>query len=239
MTPVAHAIAKQAMLKPRKRKPVRSADTRELLSPEEVVSDIHCFECTEVIDLAFDLSDSGRVWGLSQERFFLPSPKTWIEHKDADGRHAILLHENPFRCQFILESDDRFLVKTIDLTEDGEDGERGRALTGLVFGLLAIINTPQIVCRDEYQPNRGLMRLWMKRFRKHPLHAWHELKLRVNKPIEIDDDEPHAAQIGGQRALHFCRAHLRIRLGRLEFVTSHWRGDPSLGTKLTRYRVEH
>lgn len=235
MTPLAHAIAKQMTIKPHKRKPIISANTKQLVYPETLVSDIHCFECTEVFDLACDLADSGKLNQVLDERIFVPAPRTWIEHKDADGRKGWLLTERPFTIQFVFDNGDgRYACRALDLT-DGSEHTHGTL--GLVLAMIAIINTPQIVSRETFEPHRGLDRLWTKRFRKAPLHAWTELKLRVSKPIEIEDDEPHSPVIGGKRALHFCRAHLRVRLGRLEFVSSHWRGDEALGKKLTRYHV--
>lgn len=234
MTPIAHGVAKEALVKARKRKPIWDADANQNIEPDSIVSDIHCFECTEVFDLACDLADSGRLKKILDDRIFLPAPKTWIEHKGENGRTAWLLTEKPFSMKFVVDQGHRYYVKTADLSGKSEESH---LLLGLVLAMLALINTPHIVSRDALDPHRGLNRLWMKRFRSAPLNAWHELKLRVAKPIEIDDDEPHAAHIGGQRALHFCRAHLRVRLGRLEFVTSHWRGDAALGTKLTRYKV--
>lgn len=234
MTPVAYAVAKQATIKARKRKQVYCYDTKQNVEPSAIVSDIHCFECTEVFDLAVDLADSGRLNEVLDERIFLPAPKTWIEHKDENGRQAWLLTEKPLRMRLVLDRGDSFIIANADLSGRSEESH---LLLGLVLAMLAIINAPHIVYRDTFDPHRGLNRLWEKRFHHAPLNAWHELKLRVAKPVEIEDCEPHAAHIGGQRALHFCRAHLRIRLGRLEFVTSHWRGDAALGTKLTRYRV--
>ncbi|KTQ96970.1 hypothetical protein NS365_23330, partial [Aureimonas ureilytica] len=72
---------------------------------------------------------------------------------------------------------------------------------------------------------------------RFPLNAWTELQLRVASPRDLSRDASVEAHLTGQRPLHFCRAHLRVRLGRLEVVRSHWRGDASLGIKQTRYRV--
>lgn len=232
MTPLAHSIAKQALLPARKRKLV--FEKQEIVDPASLVSDIHCFECTEVFDLACDLNDSGRLTELGSERFFLPAPRTWIEHRYKGTRTAWLISEDPFVFQMIVDAGDRFGLEKTPLWSRDE-----HTMAGLVLSMLAIINTPRIVGRDVFQPHRQLARLWMTQLKKTPLNAWHELKLNIAKPADIDDDEPHAAQITGRRALHFCRAHLRVRLGRLEFVTSHYRGDPSLGEKLTRYRVAH
>lgn len=87
-------------------------------------------------------------------------------------------------------------------------------------------------------PHRGLERALIanqKLVGKFPLHAWTEIKLHVTPPKEAEGE--HEAHLTGERALHFCRAHLRIRLGRLEVVKAHWRGNPAIGIKQSRYTV--
>ncbi len=109
---------------------------------------------------------------------------------------------------------------------------RGRSLAAT----LAIINTPRIIGRRQRMPHAGLQRRIAAAKRmvgKFPLRAWTEIKLEVIPPV-IDGIE-HEARLSGGKALHFCRAHLRIRLGKLERVSAHWRGDPSLGIKRSRY----
>jgi hypothetical protein len=105
--------------------------------------------------------------------------------------------------------------------------------------LLLLINTPRIIGRRQHMPHRGLESSLVRSLGRgsFPLHAWTEIMLQVHKPTEIDDGEPHEAHLTGRRALHFCRAHLRIRLGQLEYVTSHWRGDPAIGIRQSRYKV--
>lgn len=105
---------------------------------------------------------------------------------------------------------------------------------------LAIINSPKVVSRQQHPPHKGLMR----EVRRHKnfgeafqLLPWHEIKLQITKPRAIDDGVPHQDQITGQRALHFVRKFMRIRLGRLEYVSAHWRGDPALGIHQSDYRV--
>ena len=44
--------------------------------------------------------------------------------------------------------------------------------------------------------------------------------------------------ITGERCLHYCRTYLRVRMGMLEYVEGHWRGNPALGMKRSRYRLE-
>lgn len=111
-------------------------------------------------------------------------------------------------------------------------------LTLNLWALLAIINSPRVIGRRQHMPHAGLQRQIAHSrgmVGKFPLHAWTEIKLEVMPP-RIDDGS-HEAMLTGQKALHFCRAHLRVRNGRLEHVRSHWRGDPALGMKRSRYVV--
>jgi hypothetical protein len=119
-------------------------------------------------------------------------------------------------------------------TEEGIGGLLSLCQIGLV-----LINSPRIIGRSQHMPNRALERELTRGFGrgKFPLHAWTEIKLEVAKPPEIDDGEPHEAHLTGRRALHFCRKHIRIRNGQLEYVSAHWRGDPALGIKRARYMV--
>lgn len=115
----------------------------------------------------------------------------------------------------------------------------GQAVLSSAHAMLLLINSPKIIGRRQYMPHRALERNLTKHFSgtKFPLHAWTEIILEVAKPIEIDDGQPHEAHLTGKRALHFVRKHVRIRRGQLEYVSAHWRGDPSIGIKQSRYTV--
>jgi hypothetical protein len=144
------------------------------------------------------------------------------------------------------------------LSLKGDIAERGRAhmhwhidpgepdhkeATKLItYANLALINTPRVIGRRQHMPHAGLQRKIAHArglVGKFPLHAWTEIKLEVTPP-RLDRSatgEPHETRLTGAKALHFCRCHLRIRLGQLELVTAHWRGDPALGMKQSRYRL--
>jgi hypothetical protein len=105
---------------------------------------------------------------------------------------------------------------------------------------LAVINTPRIIGRRQHMPHRGLERRLLAQrpvIGKFPLHAWTEILLKVTPPKDESDEPSHEAHLTGARALHFCRAHLRIQNGKVVFVKAHWRGDGSLGIKQSRYKV--
>lgn len=117
------------------------------------------------------------------------------------------------------------------------------AITGglTIVGALAFINSPRIIGRRQHMPHRGLERELLKRQKvigRFPLHAWTEIVLDVTPPKEAEGQHEYEAHLTGRRALHFVRAHLRIRDGKLQFVKAHWRGDAALGIKQSRYTVK-
>ena len=127
------------------------------------------------------------------------------------------------------------------VSETGIDPQRVAITTGLaIVGALAFINSPKVIGRKQHMPHRGLERELLKQQKvigKFPLHAWTEILLDVTPPKDAAGEHEFEAHLTGRRALHFVRAHLRIRDGKLIFVKAHWRGDASLGIKQSRYRV--
>ena len=130
--------------------------------------------------------------------------------------------------------------------EDGDDGNetKGARLryahrqAGL-YAALALINTPRVIGRKQHMSHRGLERELARSkglVGRFPLQAWTEIRLEVAAPRDLMGQE-HEAHLTGERAFHFCRAHLRVKQGRVEFVRHHWRGDPALGIKRSRYAV--
>lgn len=229
----------------------------------ELMTDIHCFDVTACLPILRELVpnlENEKADPLYEDFVFLPAPKTWIEWKNDHGQRCAFLlqcYEDPKEAAAILFWGNGYtLIGSIDLHSDkanlftnmrptpfdeyvGEINIGVQDLLANVHSLLILINSPQIIGRSVHMPNAGLeRRLRRAGVGKFPLHAWTELKLEVNKPIEIDDGEPHEAHLTGRRALHFCRKHIRIRLGRLEYVSAHWRGDAALGIKRTKYEVK-
>jgi hypothetical protein len=115
------------------------------------------------------------------------------------------------------------------------DKELARLQALSLYAYLVMINSPRVIGRRQHPPHKVLQKGFAGGH--FPLHAWTEIKLEVTKPTLIDDGEPHQARLTGLRALHFCRAHVRIKNGKLEYVTAHWRGDASIGIKRSRYAV--
>lgn len=198
---------------------------------------------------------------------FLPAPKTWLEWRinGCSWRVAILLIERS--CELIAdatlvvgnyEEKDAVFIDIGYVSLDSADvyyngapfivppewkhhpaDKMALSFLSIAQMILVCINSPKIVGRRQHMPHRGLEKELTRSMGagRFPLHGWTEILLDVTKPPEIDDGEPHEAHLTGRRALHFCRKHIRIRGGRLEYVRAHWRGDAALGMKQSRYKL--
>jgi hypothetical protein len=239
-----------------------SASQREMWDRAQ---DIHCFELSGVLEAAHGIAASMRARPDHVGKLaFLPAPNTWIEVNDEEGRCAILLsgtkssNGKPFVASLtFFHVNDRGHVHAQDggfLDLCGRIDQKGRPdfygssvrehmrerFMFQLYAQLALINTPRVIGRRQHMPHAGLQRKIAHAkgmVGKFPLHAWTEIKLEVTPP-KLDRSatgDPHEAMMTGARALHFCRCHLRVRLGQLELVSAHWRGDPALGMKRSRY----
>lgn len=256
MTPLAQKLVSELTL------PVKSRSFKDTAAILPLLPDAHCFELSAVSRVAKDLTKKLITTGVPASRLaFLPSPLTWIEWQEESGRVGYLLHDTNNGKAEVYATTGRGsvclgamgLLETV--AEAGQDPDapflwfdprfdgvvtKGSML--LLYSALALINTPRVVGRRQHMPHAGLQRK-LARARgtvgKYPLHAWSEIELDIAPP-RLDRSavgEPHETRLTGAKALHFCRCHLRIRLGHLELVSAHWRGDPALGIKQTRYRM--
>lgn len=257
MTPLAALIAKEFTL-PLKKRTLEDDDG----IIRRAVDDIHCFEVSEIMPLAFQMVENFRedsTW--PQKLMFLPAPKTWIEWKNGGARRAFLLEQPTVlslnvKCTLVQYDSFDESLSFDKLDDDLDCGKEwfgkpldeetpsmlddGYSTHCMVGALLALINSPRIVGRKQNMPNAGLQRQVAKSrgmVGKFPLHAWTEIQLHIGPPKDMSGNSPVEAHLSGHRALHFCRAHLRVRFGKLEIVSSHWRGDPSLGIKQSRYSL--
>lgn len=253
MTPLAHAIAADSTLPIGKRAYGDAAQRLQLLDG------VHFFEVSAVFDAARSLgADFLRGRDLPDVLAFLPAARTWLEWTEPTGRVGVLLEAEL--------GDASAHIRSVALLKDGRllfppnggwlmlgasaglhgiaypaaiTGVRPKILDAVLYALLAMVNTPRVIGRRQHMPHAGLQRRLAASLRlpgKYPLHAWHELALEVTPPTP-DGGTLREARLTGGKALHFVRGHLRIRQGRLERVSPHWRGDPALGIKQTRYRL--
>lgn len=264
MTPLAQRIAKELALPRAERTFV---DNCQILRRFDEVHCFECSEVFEIsCDLTasfLELSEAGggdRIGRLA----FLPAPRTWLEWRNGAGRTGVLLEEvkdrdgdtHHARLRWAIQDDVRFAsvpgqegLALLGAITSGEapgainpilDARLSHVMGFSLYALLAMINTPRVIGRRVHQPHAGLQRA-LARARglqgKFPLHAWTEIKLEVRPPRIDDGANERDVYLTGSRALHFVRAHLRIRMGRIELVSAHWRGDASLGIKQSRYKL--
>jgi hypothetical protein len=208
---------------------------------------------------------AANVVAMAGQMAFLPAPYTWIEWKAeplGGQRLGWFLCED-----FYEQDDIRDWITAFSCNEDGStfcmsfpkqgdptnlklhgdgygeatDAERFTCgvFLPVILGNLALINTPHVISQTVDPPHRGLQKRLGRVLSlpgKYPLQDWHEVKLHVAVAPEFSG-RAGEAHLSGERALHFCRSYLRVRLGRVELVRPHWRGNPAIGIKQTDYRV--
>jgi hypothetical protein len=108
---------------------------------------------------------------------------------------------------------------------------------GMCVLTLDLINTPGLVGLRQHDPHRGMARrLASYRGGSYPLRSWSEVVLKTHTRIAGDSEQLSGTTF--HKCLHFVRSHLRhYRDGKISIIPAHWRGDPALGIKRTRYRV--
>jgi len=244
MTPLAQKLVRQF---------IGEGTSHHLLGVDDIgehLLEAHCFDISEIREMVNALVMDDKFISPDLSSIFLPAPKTWIEYRiqECKFRCGVLLIEthagiDVYPC-FDCDDPNEFEQRIVGF--HGRSGSlnttdvKPKTAEALACVALAMINTPKIVGRRQHMPHRGLeKRLLRKRpnIGKFPLHAWTEIQLKIGDPRDASGDGSVEAHYTGQKALHFCRAHLRIKMGRLELVKSHWRGDPSLGIKRSRYKV--
>lgn len=265
MTPLAYSIVKQRWLPVRERTLFDQVSLLDRMADVHCFDVSEVWEIANQLGKRWwdEMCEDGKLatnyMPVEGTLAFLPAPRTWLEWttESPGDRIGVLLEEagELALCAIAAKTGDHFY--SVDefvfplrssacqkfemrLNPKAQMSHASQmTLILMMYGFLAMINSPKVIGRRQHMPHRALQKMALKGFAggRFPLHAWTEVKLHVGKPAEIDNGGVHEAHLTGRRALHFCRAHIRIRLGRLEYVTSHWRGDPSIGIKQTRYRA--
>jgi hypothetical protein len=117
------------------------------------------------------------------------------------------------------------------------DGPVRGGLHWMAFDALAIINNPRIFDRTTHAPHRGTQKALQRNriYANCDMPRWTEIKLSVRAS---SGEGSKTEKLTGKKAQHFVRSHLRIRLGKLEIVSAHLRGDPTLGSLKAVYKPE-
>lgn len=142
--------------------------------------------------------------------------------------------------QHDLQADDRDIITPSDVTGAARMmPETAAILASLDLSLMsaflgaafALIGTPRL---SELIPHdHAKLNLVRERSGKMPLLSWQEVRITIDA-----GDVKKGEQRGGEgMRLHHVRSHLRMRLGKVELVSPHWRGNPALGVVLHRHKV--
>lgn len=242
-------------------------DLREISqSLTEGVAKAQRFVLSPLVKATADDLASPRVLDASRDHLFLPAERVWIEwHQDSTimpgaGRMGVLLEAaHTFRPEldytltmgrasiFLPAPRDaavpfRNLMGMFDFPQEGA-ALRFKDVVGIqgldeevagawLCAVLCLINTPRIA---EVRPHdHSKLNKARTRARKPPLLDWGEVHIKVDLGAPGRGDQTSPTEL---RALHHVRAHLRIRMGRVELVRPHVRGDPSAGIRLHRHVV--
>ena len=116
------------------------------------------------------------------------------------------------------------------------EGRMIRHGIGAAVLMLDLINTPGLIGLKQYGPHRGLAKQ-LSRVGSYPLRGWTEIVLKATTAQARG--EPSLTGPAFHKCLHFVRSHQRhYQSGHVTIIPAHWRGDPALGIKRTRYRLE-
>ncbi|MDP2377814.1 hypothetical protein [Reyranella sp.] len=253
MTPLALRVFRDLLLPEGKRTVVDRGRVFDRLA------DVHCFEATEVSSLASDLAERSMVDGFDWTRTFLPFPRTWLEFAGPPGsgeRNAFLLcadrpdvfwHIAQFgdglietsAWEFVRPSSDEDYLRKKEAKRSKMPGAQPYSTEEKLLATLSIINTPRILRSEETPPHRGLVRDLHRAgygTEKLPIHASTTIRLDLT-PFGADGVGTGEGRLTGPRALHWCRAHLRLQRGRIVLVKAHQRGSDEVGTREADYRI--
>jgi hypothetical protein len=254
MTPTFHAIAMETT------KPLAQRRLVDPLGVAKRLGEFHFFDVSGVTALAHDLGNKFADQKPIGRLAFLPAAHTALDFGDYYGsgkRTGFLIDQDgdTARCRAVVTTaDDRRVIspyhfdiglnETADNTvslvwRDATQAAVACVAAPLIYGALALINTPRTIGRRQHMPHAGLQRKLAAAHGmpgKYPLHAWTTIILEV-RPPRIEGERVHEARLTGSKCLHFCRAHLRIRNGALEYVSPSWKGNGALGIKQSRYDV--
>lgn len=176
----------------------------------------------------------------------IPDKLTWLEFHGDDRKTGFFFYSATasLRLARCLIVEHRHGGEDVTLTTELLNMDEGglveqRAHNRQLLGALALLATPALIERREADQEK-LNRQRAKRG-KPPLYRHDELRLidlDLARPQRGEGDGEASGRHGPRRREHFCRAHLRFKRDRMEFVRPHWRGDAKLGHVNPAYRVK-
>lgn len=128
--------------------------------------------------------------------------------------------------------------RNLEMAESAQEVlQMANRFIGMAVLTLDLINTPGLIGLKLHRPHNKIARkLRYVGAGKYPLHAWSEVVLKHQ--TKVAPPEERFSGLIHHKCLHFVRSHLRhYRDGKITMIPAHWRGDPALGIKRTRYRM--
>ena len=238
MTPLAHRLTKEII-------DGKHQDIKDDLA------DIHCFEIIGFNDLIEEMADSFAVGEADLDLVFLPFPKTWIEVEAYPTRFALLLEQKTGDLSHIWTLKKYCLngivggtsfINTLESTAIFDDmgdydlNSQGGSLHWLIYATISLINTPQNIGVRTHQAHKGLVRQSKAIDGFFPINAWTEINIQLGTRIHTGNGSYEIRQSSG-KCLHWVRSFRRMKMGKIEIVKAHLRGDADLGFKQSRYIV--
>lgn len=208
---------------------------------------VHSYEVSAISDSCASVVEQG--YSPNGLYTFSPGASVWLEYVFRGERLAILVYGNQL-YSFSSSKEEGVLAARLDLYFEPQMsgmsayaesqrpwGEPNKGFNAIgaaryVRSLFSIINRPQHVGLKVHQPHKG--RLKKLAGTGFPLRVWHEVT--VGAKTRDHGGQQIESGISGTMPYHHVRAHYKPSLGIV--IPEHWRGDPSIGIKQTRYRVE-
>jgi len=102
----------------------------------------------------------------------------------------------------------------------------------MLFACIAITSS-SVASGESVAPHQGLKRTIRTRF---PNSETKTTKITLGRRVASPNSNGISHE-ANPKAYHFCRAHTRLKRGKVERVRAHWRGDPAFGVRIASYRV--
>lgn len=115
-----------------------------------------------------------------------------------------------------------------------EDYEEVERLGRFLVCVLALINTPRVSQLIAHNIDEKLNRSRLKRG-KFPLLSWHDVTIRPD--VGWAPRPTHEEGTTGEKRRHHVRTFMRLKMGKVEIVKPHWRGNREKGYVIHRHVV--
>jgi hypothetical protein len=206
------------------------------------------FEVTAVMPVVRDLMKDPIKNVGDEDTYFLPSDTFWFEYVENQARFGYLVTDFKWpKLNMQAVSPGSRDIKNITIWSnirfdiDDEISSHAKPVV-LLRNLLKLINHPRVINQQTFNPHAGLQKKLIAAKAmtgKFPLKAWTNLTLKCGEPPEDKSGvAPKKTILSGARCQHWVISHRRVIGGVERIVKGHWRGDPSLGIKRSRYILE-